>query len=65
MPGLEEKMVFISYAHEDLEKVKDVYAGLKKRGLQVWFDKEDLKDGRWKPQIMKAISRKKCLQLSR
>jgi len=43
MPGLEREFVFLSYAHEDLEKVRRVYEGLKERGLNVWFDKEDLK----------------------
>ncbi|MCP4411054.1 MAG: TIR domain-containing protein, partial [Gammaproteobacteria bacterium] len=38
--------VFLSYAKENIDKVKDVYYGLKKRGLNVWFDEEDLKIGR-------------------
>ncbi len=41
-------LTFISYASEDLEKVCKVYDGLKKRGLNLWFDKEDLRTGRWK-----------------
>lgn len=49
--------VFISYAHEDLDAVRQVAAGLKKRKLNVWFDKEDLRPGRFKPQITKAINR--------
>ncbi len=49
--------VFLSYAHEDLDKVKEVYEGMKKRGLNVWFDKEDIKHGHWKPKVEKAISR--------
>ena len=49
--------VFLSYAKENINIVKDVYEGLKKRGLNVWFDKEDLKIGYWKTQIEKAISR--------
>jgi len=49
--------VFLSYANEDLEKVKEVFEGLVKRGLDVWFDKEHLKPGSWKPQIEKAISK--------
>ncbi len=49
--------VFLSYAKEDIDNVKYVYEGLKKRGLKVWFDDEDLPAGRWKAQIKKAISR--------
>ncbi len=49
--------VFLSYAKEDIDKVKDVYEGLKKRGLKVWFGEEDLRLGGWKSQIEKAISK--------
>lgn len=49
--------VFLSYAHEDLDMVRRVYDGLKKRKLNVWFDEEDLGPGRWKPQIIKSITR--------
>jgi hypothetical protein len=49
--------VFLSYAHEDLDTVRRIYAGLKERQLNVWFDKEDLKPGAWMPQIEKAIPR--------
>ncbi len=49
--------VFLSYAKENLDKVKEVYNGLIKRGLNVWFDNEHLGPGPWKPQIEKAISR--------
>ncbi len=49
--------VFLSYARENIDKVKDVYEGLKKRGLKVWFDEEDLRPGGWKSQIEKAISK--------
>ena len=49
--------VFISYAHEDLETVKNIVLGLKKRQLDVWFDKEHLAPGRWKMQIIKEIAR--------
>lgn len=50
--GTEELMVaestrnrtFISYAHEDLVTVRQVVSGLKKRNVNVWFDKEHLTD---------------------
>jgi len=48
--------VFLSYAHEDLDTVHRIYAGLKERQLNVWFDKIDLGAGRWKPAITKAIA---------
>jgi tetratricopeptide (TPR) repeat protein len=51
----ENNRVFLSYAHENLEMVLDIYSGLKKRGLDVWFDKEDLGPGLWKRKIEKAI----------
>ena len=48
--------VFISYAHEDLPTIRRIVAGLKMRKLNVWFDKDDLGPGRWKPAITKAIA---------
>ena len=50
-------LVFLSYASEDLDTVWKVYKGLIKRKLPVWFDKKDCKRGKWKPQIIKAITR--------
>ncbi len=52
-----QNRIFISYASEDLAKVKKVYQGLIKRKCDVWFDQESLLPGNWKPQILKAISR--------
>lgn len=50
-------LVFLSYAKEDLDQVRKLYTGLNKRKVNLWFDKNDLKKGKWKPQITKAISR--------
>ena len=49
--------VFVSYAHEDLETVCRVVEGLRKRKLNIWFDKEHLGPGRWRQKIIKAINR--------
>lgn len=49
--------IFLSYAHKDLVTVRKVYEGLTARGLDVWFDKESMTSGRWRPQITKAIAR--------
>ena len=46
---------FLSYAHDDLKTVRELYADLKARGVRLWFDKEHLAPGRWKTQIQKAI----------
>jgi tetratricopeptide (TPR) repeat protein len=48
-------LIFISYASEDTDEVYKIYEGLKKRGLAVWFDKRDLRPGKWKEQIEKTI----------
>jgi tetratricopeptide (TPR) repeat protein len=48
--------VFISYASENVAQVRRLYEDLKKRNVKAWFDKEDLKFGKWKPQITKAIA---------
>jgi biotin carboxyl carrier protein len=47
---------FLSYAREDLATVGKLYKDLKKRKVNVWFDKENLSLGEWKPQITKAIA---------
>ena len=47
--------VFLSYAHNDLKIVRTLYTDLKGRGVNVWFDKENLSPGKWKSQIQKAI----------
>ncbi len=49
--------IFLSYASEDLDKILNIYQGLKKRKLNVWLDKENLRPGEWMPQIEKAIAR--------
>lgn len=48
--------VFLSYAREDLPKVRELYQGLQSRGLKVWFDQVSIGPGRWKEQIVKAIA---------
>jgi len=59
MSVIEREFVFLSYANEDVTQVHRVYEGLKERKVNVWFDKEDMKIGRWKSQVLKAISRSK------
>ncbi|SHO53494.1 toll/interleukin-1 receptor domain-containing protein [Desulfopila aestuarii] len=53
--------IFLSYAHEDLEMVRQIYTGLKARNLGVWFDKEDLGPRLWKRKIEKAIPKSQYL----
>ncbi len=47
--------VFLSYARKDLERARKVYEELTQRGLDVWFDQVNLRPGKWKPQILRAI----------
>lgn len=56
LPLQKRNQVFVSYAHEDMYNVRMVVSVLRKRGLKVWFDKDDLKTGRWKTKITKAIA---------
>ena len=51
--------IFLSYAHVDKGKAKQIYQDLKRYGLDVWFDDESLLAGQdWKRQIEIAI--KEC-----
>lgn len=47
--------IFLSYSHSDLETVGRLYEELKARELNIWFDKEDIGIGKWKPKTTKAI----------
>ena len=48
--------IFISYAHEDLEKAEELYQRLKDSGFNPWMDRVDLLPGKkWRPAIEKAI----------
>jgi tetratricopeptide (TPR) repeat protein len=47
--------VFLSYASEDVDKIEKIYAGLRSRQVNVWFDREKMGLGTWLDKIMKAI----------
>ena len=51
--------VFISYASEDISSVCELAKGFKERKIEIWFDKYNLKPGKWKSQIKKAIAQSK------
>ena len=55
MRSSDNPQVFISYAHDDLETVSRLHEDLKKRDVNVWFDKVNMAPGQWKKQIQKAI----------
>jgi hypothetical protein len=47
---------FISYAKEDVEQARRLYAALKQQGLDVWLDEESLLPGQnWRQSIETAI----------
>lgn len=48
--------IFLSYAHEDIGMAKRIYEDLKRFGLDVWIDYENLLPGQlWKTTIEKTI----------
>lgn len=48
--------VFISYAKEDSKIAQRLYDDLKKAGVDLWFDRENLMPGQdWELEIKKAI----------
>ncbi len=56
--------VSLSYAHENLDMVRRISTGLKKRKLDAWFRKEDLGPGRWKRKIEKSYPKESILHYS-
>jgi tetratricopeptide (TPR) repeat protein len=50
-------LVFISYAKEDIVRVRSIQRALQARGVRTWFDELDLRAGPWRAQISKAIAR--------
>ena len=55
---LSKKVIFISYAREDLAAVKELKAGLNAAGLTVWIDFDKLKPGaNFNPQIQQYHNR--------
>jgi hypothetical protein len=49
--------VFVSYRHSDHDAVAAIVAGLERRQLDVWFDREDIRSGdRWRERIAKGMS---------
>lgn len=51
------KLVFLSYAREDIEAASKLYNELVEVGINVWFDKESLVPGaKWRLAIRSAIS---------
>lgn len=50
--------VFLSYSHADVVTVRSLWARLKRDGMDVWFDKENLLPGQnWEYEIRKMILR--------
>ena len=48
--------IFLSYAHEDIAMANKIYKDLKRFGLDIWFDNENLLPGqKWNVAIEKAI----------
>jgi len=44
--------IFLSCVHDDVAYAKKIYSDLKRFGLHIWFDNEDLLPGqRWELEI--------------
>jgi formylglycine-generating enzyme len=53
--------IFISYAHEDAERVRPIIKELKKRGWSVFWDKNIPAGERWHSYISKALNASPCV----
>jgi hypothetical protein len=53
-----DQAIFISYAREDTAAVRELFTGLKTRGLKVWFDADRLEAGdEYEMKIKRSIQR--------
>ncbi|HUY77814.1 MAG TPA: toll/interleukin-1 receptor domain-containing protein [Ktedonobacterales bacterium] len=56
--------IFISYAHEDVEFVEVLDAGLESQGVTTWRDRRRLQPtDLWKTKIREALLRSRCMVL--
>jgi hypothetical protein len=55
---MDQVQIFISYAREDQERVKQLYHRLVAAGFQPWLDREHILPGmKWEPIIKQALKR--------
>lgn len=61
----QKSKIVLSYAHEDIGMAKKIYHDLKRYGIDVWFDYENISAGQsWKTAIEAIIKQSKyCLAL--
>ncbi len=56
LSGSSQRAVFLSYASEDAEAAQRICAGLRAAGIEVWFDRSELRGGdAWDAAIRKQI----------
>lgn len=54
--------VFISYAHEDIERVEPIVKFLHEKGLSIWLDKHDIEPGtQFREVIRKGLDEAACV----
>ena len=53
----EDKFIFISYAHEDLDWAQHIFYYLYNQGYKVWLDKRELRSGNYDEIINDKLSR--------
>jgi len=52
-----KNQIFLCCAEKDIEKVNSVHDGMKARGLNVCFDREDITPKKWESQIENTINK--------
>ena len=57
----EEKYIFISYAHKDYDKIKDIIADMCDNGYRVWFDEAIDPGTEWDENIAEHIKKAHCV----
>ena len=61
MSGSAGHGIFVSYAHEDLDKVKPIIERWRERGFSFFFDESDIHDGQnWQKRAEEAMDHHAC-----
>lgn len=57
----EDKYIFISYAHKDYDRIKEIITDMYKKGYRIWFDEGIDPGTEWDENIAEHIEKSECV----